>query len=74
MSQCNIDQNDRINRGFIGLIIFVAALLGFGQLFFLIVGVVMMAQAYIGWCSIPYLIDQFKLLKSPPPTDDQDNN
>lgn len=70
MSQCNIDQNDRVNRGIIGLIIFLAALLGFGQLFFMLVGIAMMAQAYIGWCSIPYIIDQVKFLMTKPPVDD----
>ena len=57
---CNIDQSDRINRAAIGLIIFLAALLGASSLFFMAVGVVMIIQGFIGWCSLPYFISLFQ--------------
>ncbi|MFZ2315256.1 MAG: DUF2892 domain-containing protein [Gammaproteobacteria bacterium] len=57
---CNIDKTDRINRAVIGVILIVAALLGMGKVFFVIVGLVMLIQGMIGWCSIPYLRSQFK--------------
>ena len=57
---CNIDQSDRINRAVIGLIIFLAALLGASSLFFMAVGVVMIIQGLIGWCSLPYFISLFQ--------------
>lgn len=60
---CNIDQKDRINRTIIGLIIFVGALLDLSTLFFMLVGVVMMIQGALGWCSLPYLIEKIKNLK-----------
>lgn len=57
---CNIDQSDRINRAVIGLIIFLAALMGASSFFFMAVGVVMIIQGFIGWCSLPYFISLFK--------------
>ncbi len=61
--QCNIDKTDRVNRVVIGLLIFVAALIGMGQLFFMVVGIVLVVEGWIGWCSIPYLLSKFKRLK-----------
>jgi disulfide bond formation protein DsbB len=54
--QCNIDKTDRINRVVIGAILFFAALIGMSRIFFLVVGIVLVAEGLIGWCSIPYLI------------------
>jgi len=60
IKQCNIDKSDRINRAVIGALIFLAALLGMGKVFFMIVGLVLIIEGAIGWCSIPYLIDKIK--------------
>ena len=57
---CNIDQSDRINRVVIGLIIFFAALTGASSLFFMAVGIIMVVQGLIGWCSLPYLTSLLK--------------
>ena len=57
---CNIDQSDRINRTVIGLIIFLAALTGASSLFFMAIGIIMIIQGLIGWCSLPYLTSLFK--------------
>lgn len=61
--QCNIDKTDRVNRIVIGFILFVAALVGMGKLFFMITGLVLIVEGAIGWCSIPYLIQQIKKYK-----------
>jgi hypothetical protein len=57
---CNIDKTDRINRAVIGSLICIAVLIGMGKLFFMILGLVLIIEGAIGWCSIPYLIDQIK--------------
>lgn len=57
---CNIDKTDRINRTVIGLAICLAVLLGMGKLFFMILGLVLVIEGIIGWCSIPYLISKIK--------------
>ena len=58
--KCNIDKTDRINRFIIGLALCLAALIGLGKLFFIIVGIVLMIEGLIGWCSIPLLVAKFK--------------
>ena len=60
--QCNIDKTDRINRAVIGLLLCSAVLLGMGKFFFMILGLVLLVEGIIGWCSIPYLISKFKHL------------
>lgn len=61
IKQCNIDKTDRINRSIIGAAIFLAALLDMSQLFFMILGVALVIEGVIGWCSIPYLTNKIKL-------------
>jgi len=61
--QCNINQTDRINRSIIGAAILVAALLGASKVFFIILGLVLIIEGAIGWCSIPYLIQKVKRKK-----------
>lgn len=58
--QCNIDKTDRINRIVIGIILFLAALIGMSKVFFMVIGLVLIVEGWIGWCFIPYLISQFK--------------
>lgn len=58
--QCNINKTDRINRTVIGLALFIAALIGMSKLFFMVVGLVLVIEGVIGWCSIPYLISKLK--------------
>ncbi len=60
IKHCNIDKTDRINRAIIGAILFFAALLGMSKSFFMIVGVVLVLEGWIGWCSIPYLLSKIK--------------
>jgi len=57
---CNIDKTDRTNRMVIGALLCLATLLGAGRSFFMIVGLVLVIEGWIGWCSIPYLISKFK--------------
>ncbi|MDX2346437.1 MAG: DUF2892 domain-containing protein [Legionella sp.] len=58
--QCNIDKTDRINRVIIGALLFLAALIGMSKVFFMVLGLVLVLEGLIGWCSIPYLISKFK--------------
>lgn len=57
---CNIDRTDRINRTVIGLALCIAVLIGMGKLFFMILGLVLVIEGVIGWCSIPYLMSKMK--------------
>ena len=59
-TNCNIDKTDRINRAVIGVLIFLAALCNMSRTFFMTVGAVLFVQSFIGWCSIPYILDKFK--------------
>lgn len=59
-SHCNIDKTDRINRIIIGALLFLAALIGMSNFFFMIVGIVLVIEGSIGWCSIPYILQKFK--------------
>ena len=60
MLTCNIDKTDRINRIVIGALLFLSAIFGMGKTFFMIVGVVLVIEGWIGWCSIPYLMSKLK--------------
>ena len=59
--QCNIDKTDRINRTIIGALLLIAALIGMSKLFFIAVGVILMIEGIVGWCSIPLLMQKLKL-------------
>ena len=60
LKKCNIDKTDRINRAVIGALIFLAALIGMSKVFFMLLGIILMVEGLIGWCSIPYLIDKIR--------------
>ncbi len=60
IKQCNIDKTDRINRVVIGAVLFFAVLIGMSKVFFMVVGLVLVVEGLIGWCSIPYLISKLK--------------
>ena len=57
---CNIDKTDRINRTVFGVVLCIAALLGFGKLFFIILGLVLIVEGAIGWCYIPSLVSKIQ--------------
>ena len=59
-NKCNIDKTDRINRVVIGAAIALAAIFGASKLFFIILGLVMVIQGFIGWCSIPVMVTKLK--------------
>jgi len=63
LKQCNIDKTDRINRVVIGAILFFSALIGMSKMFFIVLGLVLVVEGLIGWCSIPYFISKFKQRK-----------
>lgn len=59
---CNIDKTDRINRIIIGAGLCIAALVGLGKFFYITLGLILVLEGLIGWCSIPYFIKKFKRL------------
>ena len=61
MLSCNIDKTDRINRAVIGALLFFAALIGMSKVFFMVVGIILVIEGLIGWCSIPYLISKLNV-------------
>ena len=63
--RCNINKTDRINRSIIGAAILIATLLGMSKLFFILLGIVLIIEGIIGWCSIPYLIHKMKQKNTP---------
>lgn len=58
--QCNIDKTDRINRTVIGLALCLAVLFGLGKAFFMIIGIILVIEGVIGWCSIPLFVNKIK--------------
>lgn len=58
--QCNIDKTDRINRMVIGLMLCIAVLIGLGKSFFILIGLILIVEGMIGWCTIPYLLKKIK--------------
>lgn len=58
---CNMNSNDRATRLVLGAILLIGAILGFGAWFLFLVGALLVAEAFIGWCGIPILIEKFKL-------------
>jgi hypothetical protein len=63
----NIDKNERIVRGVIGGILIVGGILGFGPMFMLIVGILLIAEAAISYCGIIDVMNRMAK-KSPPPS------
>ena len=59
-NKCNIDKTDRINRVVIGAAIALAALFGASKLFFIILGLIMVIEGFIGWCAIPVMVAKLK--------------
>lgn len=58
--KCNIDKTDRINRVVIGIILVLGALIGLGKVFLIVVGIFLIIEGAIGWCSIPIIISKLK--------------
>jgi hypothetical protein len=58
--ECNIDIADRRNRIVIGVIILLAAILGLGKFFFVLMGLALIVEGVIGWCAIPVIMEKFK--------------
>jgi hypothetical protein len=59
---CNIDKTDRVNRVIIGAGLCIAALVGVSKFFYIILGLILVIEGLIGWCSIPYFITKIKNL------------
>lgn len=59
---CNIDKTDRINRVIIGAAMCIAALVGASTLFYITLGLILVMEGLVGWCSIPYFFKKIKRL------------
>jgi hypothetical protein len=57
---CNIDKTDRVNRIIIGAGLCIAASIGLGKFFYITLGLILVIEGLIGWCSIPYIITKIK--------------
>ncbi len=60
LTRCNIDKTDRINRSVIGAILLIAAIIGMGRVFYMVMGLILIIEGLIGWCSIPFIIRKIK--------------
>lgn len=58
---CNLESNERVTRAVIGAILLIGALLDFGRTFLFLAGIILVAEAFIGYCGIPMLSEKFKL-------------
>jgi hypothetical protein len=63
LKECNLENDEKLHRIIIGLVIFITALLGFGKVFFMIVGILLAVSGVIGWCAIPYIMQKINLKK-----------
>ncbi len=63
--KCNIDKTDRINRTVIGVALCLAVFIGLSKTFFMVVGIVLIIEGVIGWCSIPILVNKLKRWRHP---------
>ncbi|WP_081779088.1 DUF2892 domain-containing protein [Legionella sainthelensi] len=59
---CNIDKTDRINRTIIGSVLCIAAMFGIGKYFYIALGLALIIEGIVGWCSIPYVLSKIKRL------------
>ena len=57
---CNIDKTDRINRTVIGSILLYWRIDWNGKILFYVVGLILIVEGIIGWCSIPHLMNKIK--------------
>lgn len=57
----NINKRERIVRGVLGGLLIVFAILGLGQVFSFILGVVLVAYAALNYCGIVHVIEKFNL-------------
>ena len=63
---CNIDKTDRINRSIFGIVLFLAAYFGASKHFYMIIGIILLLEGIIGWCSIPVILKKLRITKNRP--------
>lgn len=64
----NIGKNERVVRGAIGALLLIGGILGFGPMFMLIVGILLIAEAALSYCAIIDGINRFGQKKSVAPS------
>lgn len=55
----NLGKNERMVRGVIGAVLLIGGILGFGQMFMLIIGILLIAEAALSYCAIIDGINRF---------------
>lgn len=63
IKECNLQNDEKMHRMIIGAIIFLAALLGMGKVFFMVIGILLAVSGVVGWCAIPYLMSKLNAKK-----------
>jgi hypothetical protein len=64
---CNIDKADRTNRMVFGVLLVVGALIGLGKFFMILLGIILIAEGYLGWCGIPIVVAKWKEMQTKKP-------
>jgi Protein of unknown function (DUF2892) len=63
IKECNLQNDEKLHRIIIGLFIFLAALIGVGKVFFMLLGIALAVSGVIGWCAIPFIIQKLNIKK-----------
>jgi hypothetical protein len=63
IKECNLENDEKLHRIIIGILIFLAALIGFGKVFFMLLGILLAVSGVVGWCAIPYLMKKINMKK-----------
>ena len=68
---CNMEKSTRTAYYVIGAILIIGAVLDFPRVFAILLGIILIVEAYLGWCSIPYVMNKLgkgKADDTTPPT------
>jgi hypothetical protein len=63
IKECNLENDEKMHRIIIGILIFLAALIGFGKVFFMLLGILLAVSGVVGWCAIPFLMQKLNIKK-----------
>lgn len=58
---CNLDKPERRHRMVIGSILVIGGIFGFGRIFLILAGLIILMEGIIGWCGLPILFKKFPI-------------
>ena len=58
--KCNIDNDNRVARIVIGIVLCLGVMLGLPKFFFFLLGAILIAEGAIGWCGIPIMMKKWQ--------------